>query len=76
MHLVLIKSTLIFTVEQLNIIKKNFVWRGKKENVLPYVYLIRKCKTISLQCSWIRRLSDDNFHDWKFLVKKEVRRKF
>ena len=39
---------------------------------------------ISIQCSWIRRLYDDNFHGWKviplFVIKKrflnEKRRKF
>ena len=29
--LVLIKTVLIFTVEQLNIIKKNCIWQGKNQ---------------------------------------------
>ena len=31
MHLGLIKTVPIFTVEQLNIIKSNFIWEGKKQ---------------------------------------------
>ena len=35
---------------------------------------------MSLQCSWIRRLFDDNFHDWKiiplFLIKKKFGENF
>ena len=30
-HLALIKTVPIFTVEELNIIKKNFIWQGKKQ---------------------------------------------
>ena len=31
----------------------------------------------SLQCSWIRGLFGDNFHDWKVIFnKKEVQRTF
>ena len=33
-------------------------------------------KTISLQYSWIRRLFDDNFHDWKVIPLFLIKRKF
>ena len=33
-HLALIKSVPIFTVEQLNIIKRNFIWQGKKTKIM------------------------------------------
>ena len=91
MNLVLIKTVPIFTTEQLNIIKKNFIWQKKK----PKIKRSTLCnsyknggvkdidifyKIISLQCSWIRRFSDNNFRDWKviplFLIKKDARRKF
>ena len=32
-HLALIKTVPIFTVEQLNIIKSNFIWEGKKTKI-------------------------------------------
>ena len=90
-HLGLIKTVPIFTVEQLNNIKKNFIWQVKKQKIkhstlcnsyenggLKDVDIFYKI--ISLQCSWIRRLFDDNFHDWKviplFLIKKEFGRNF
>ena len=38
-HLALIKTVPIFIVEQLNIVKRNFIWQGKKTNSLPYVTL-------------------------------------
>ena len=85
MNLVLIKAVPIFTVEQLNIIKKNFIWHKKKTKIkrstlcnsyenggLKDIDIFYKI--ISLQCSWIGRLSDNNFRDWKviplFLIKK------
>ena len=33
-HLALIKTVPIFTVEQLNIIKRNFIWQGKKPKIM------------------------------------------
>ena len=87
-HLALIKTAPIFAVQQLNIIKKNFIWQGKKLKIKQST-LCSSCENgglkdvnifykISLLYSWIRRLFDDNFHDWKVIGfnKKEVRRKF
>ena len=91
MNLVLIKTVSIFTAEQLNIIKKNFIWQKKKPKIIRSTLCnsyenggVKDInifyKIISLQCSWIRRLSDNNFRDWKvitlFLIKKDARRKF
>ena len=33
-------------------------------------------KTISLECSWIRRLFEDNFHDWKVILSFLIKKKF
>ena len=33
-------------------------------------------KIISLQCSWIRRLFDDNFHHWKVIPLISIKKKF
>ena len=58
--------------------KKNFIWKGRKPKIkrttlrnsygdggLKYVDIFYKI--VSLQCSWIKRLFDDNFHDWKVI---------
>ena len=90
-HLALIKSVPILPIEQLNIMKKNFIWKGKKTKIeqctlcnsnengdLKDVDIFYKI--ISLQCSWIRRIFDNNFHDWKvialFLIKKKFEENF
>ena len=66
-HLALIKNLSIFTVEQLNIIRKNFICQGKKPKIkhstlhnsyenggLKNVDIFYRI--ISLQCSWIRTI--------------------
>ena len=90
-HLALIKSVPILTIERLNIVKKNFIWQGKKTKIeqctlcnsnengdLKDVDIFYKI--ISLQCSWIRRIFDNNFYDWKvialFLIKKKFEENF
>ena len=33
-------------------------------------------KKISLQCSWVRRLYDDSFHEWKVILLKLTKKSF
>ena len=91
-HLALIKSVPIFTIEQLNVIKKNFIWKEKSRTKAKHSALCNSYengglkdvdilyKIISIQCSWIRRLFNENFHDWKvillFLIKKNFGENF
>ena len=68
-------------------IQKNFIWQGKKAKIkhstLCNVYENRGFKNVelrnkitSIQCSWVKRLSEDDFHDWKviplFLIGKHL----
>ena len=72
-------------VNQLEKIQKAFSWKSSspkirhetlyndyKEGGLKNIDILNKI--ISLQCSWIRRLYDNSFHEWKliplFLIKK------
>ena len=64
------------TIESLSKIQKEFLW-GKskskiKRNILCNDYETEGLKSldillkiVGLQCSWIRRLYDENFHPWK-----------
>ena len=86
LHLVLINSVPICTIEHLNIIKITLFGKQKntkiKKSTLCNSYedgglkdIDIFYKIISLQCSWIRGLFDANFHDLKviplFLIKKK-----
>ena len=77
-HLALVKAIPNTTVEELNKIKKNFIWNNSKPKIknctLSGSYLDGglknvniKAKIISLQCSWIKRLFDNNSHNWKII---------
>ena len=33
-------------------------------------------KIISLQCSWVRRLHDNSFHEWKVILLKLIKKSF
>ena len=72
-------------------IQKNFIWQGKKTKVkhstvwngyekggLKNVEL--RINLTSIQCSWIKRLFDDDFRDWKiiplFLIGKYLGKNF
>ena len=72
--LVILISTLIINL--LNTIQKNFLWKSKypkiKQEILRKNYesgglksVNLFSKTVSLQCSWIQKLNDKNFHEWK-----------
>ena len=77
-YLALVKTIPNTTVEELNKIQKNFIWNNSKPKIkhctLSGSYLDGglkniniKAKIISLQCSWIKRLFDDNSHNWKII---------
>ena len=77
-HLALVKPIPNTTVEELNKIQKDFIWNNSKPKIknctLSGSYLDGglknvniKAKTISLQCSWIKRLFDNNSHNWKII---------
>ena len=70
-------------------IQKNFIWQGKNAKIkhsticnsyekggLKYVDLRKKIT--SIQSSWIKRLFEDDFHDWNevFLIGKHLDKNF
>ena len=73
------------------LIQMEFIWKGKT----PHIKINTLCndydngglknvdvfsKIVSLQCSWIKRLSDNNFHQWKviplYLIRRYLGRNF
>ena len=91
MHLLLITKLLDNTVDLLHKIQKNFNWQGEKAKIkhstLCNGYEIVGIKNVdlrnkmtSMQCSWVKRLFDDDFHDWKipplFLIGKHLGKNF
>ena len=77
-HLALVKTIPNTTIEELNKIQKNFIWNNSKPKIknctLSGNYLNGglknvniKAKIISLQLSWIKRLFDNNSHNWKII---------
>ena len=90
-HLLLITKLHNNTIDLLHKIQKNFIWQGKKAKIkhstlcngyekggIKNVDL--RNKITSMQCSWIKRLFEDNFHDWKviplFLIGKNLGKTF
>ena len=79
LHLSLITTVPHAIINQLNNIKKNFIWNGKNPPKIKHSTLSNSyedaglkdvdvfTKAISLQCSWIRILYDENFHEWKII---------
>ena len=76
-HLSLITTVPHAIINQLNV-KKSFIWNGKnpkiKHSTLSNSYEDGGLKDVdvftkvtSLQCSWIKRLCDENFHEWKII---------
>ena len=75
------------TIDLMYKIQKNFIWQGKKAKT-KYSTLCNgykngglknvglRNKITSIQCSWVKRLFKDDFHDWKviplFLIGKKV----
>ena len=71
--------------------RRNFIWQGKtakvKHSTLCNAYEKESAKNVALrnkitiiQCSWVKRLFEDDFHDWKvmplFLIGKHLGKKF
>ena len=80
-----------FITNQLNKTRKNFTWNGFnpkiKNSTINNSYengelrnIIIAAKISSLQYSWIERLFDENFHDWKilplYIIHKSLGKKF
>ena len=73
-------------ISELERIQKTFLWPSKqkiknetlcsdfKHGGLKNVNIQKK--TISLQCSWVRRLYDDSFHEWKVIPLKLIKQSF
>ena len=74
----LLTSISNYVIEELIKIQKSFFW-GKcrpkiKNDTLCNEYkdgglksVDIRLKFISLKCSWVKRLYNDNFHEWKLL---------
>ena len=79
MHLLLITKLPNNTIDILHKIQKEFIWQGKKtkikRSILCHGYengsiknVDLKNKISSMQCPWVKRLFEDNFHDWKVIL--------
>ena len=66
------------TIIELNKIHKDFIWNHKTPKIKEKILINNfdkgglndvdiSSKITSLQCSWVTRLFDRNFHDWKIL---------
>ena len=59
-------------------IKRSTLCNGYKMGGIKNVDL--RNKAISMQCSWVKRLFEDDFHDWKilplFLIDKHLGKNF
>ena len=77
-HLALVTNVPTATIESLSKIQKEFLW-GKNKSKIKHDTLSNDyengglksvdifSKIVGLQCSWIRRLFDENFHPWKVI---------
>ena len=82
--------TKITKTQMLTKIQMEFIWKGKNSKIknstlcndyenggLKNVDIFSK--VVSLQCSWIKRLFDSNFHQWKliplYLIRKHLGKK-
>ena len=77
-HLSLVKTIPPSIIDQLNKIQKNFIWNGLnpkiKNSTINNNYENGGLKNIniaakisSLQSSWIKKLFNESFHDWKII---------
>ena len=72
-------------------IQKNFIWQGKKAKTTHsnlcngyenggFKNVDLRNKITSIQCSWVKRLFEDDFHDWKviplFLIGRHLSKNF
>ena len=67
------------TMTQLNKILKEFIWNRKKVKIKEKTLISNfdqgglkdvdiPSKITSLQCSWVKRLFNKNFHEWKIIA--------
>ena len=90
-HLVLVTEIPTSTINLLTKIQMEFIWKGKNPKIKnstlcnDYEYGGLKnvdifSKVVSLQCSWIKRLFDNNFHQWKliplYLIRQHLGKNF
>ena len=71
-------------ISELERIQKTLLWPSKpkiKNETLCSDFkhgglknIITQKKIISLQCSWVRRLHDDSFHEWKVIPLKLIQK--
>ena len=90
-HLALVKTIPPSIIDQLNKTQKNFIWNGLNPKIknstidntnenggLKNVNIAAKIS--SFQSSWIKKLFDENFHDWKIIplhiIHKSLGKKF
>ena len=75
-HLTLVKIFPPFIIDQLNKTHKNFIWKELnpkiKISTINNNYKNGGLKNFKMlicshQISWIKRLYDESFHDWKIL---------
>ena len=79
-YLALLTTVPTMVIDELNLIQNKFLWDNKKPKIkketlcsdfkdggLKSVNILHKIA--SLKCSWIKRLCDDNFHEWKVIPK-------
>ena len=77
-HLALVTQIPTSTINLLTKIPMKFIWKGKNSKIKnstlynDYEYGGLKSvdifsKVASLQCSWIKKLLDNNFHQWKLI---------
>ena len=79
------------TITELNRTNKEFIWNHKRPKIKEKTLINNfgkgglkdvdiSSKITSLQCSWVKRLFDRNFHDWKiiplFLFEKHFGKNF
>ena len=77
-HLALVKTIPNLIIQELNKIQKEFIWKTRNPKIkhdtlcknyenggLKNVDIMYK--VVSLQCSWIKRLYDNNSHNWKII---------
>ena len=65
-------------VEELQKIQRNFLWQNSRPKIKHKTFsnsfetgglknVDINLKVISLQCSWVKKLFDENFHEWKII---------
>ena len=79
------------TINLLTTIQTEFIWKRKNPKIKnstlcnDYEYVGLKnvdifSKVVSLQCFWMKRLFDNNFHQWKlipvYLIRQYLGKKF